>query len=394
MQFIYKLFIKDYENIQSLEVKSAYGKVSSIVGIVLNIFLFGIKFIVGTLFHSVSIQADAFNNLSDAGSSVVSLVSFVFSSRPADEEHPFGHERFEYICSLGVSVMIMVFAYELVISSFTQILHPKAMQFDFLMAIVLLVSIAVKLFMFYYNNKYGKLIDSSVMKATAVDSIGDVFASGCVFVGITLSYFINFSLDGYLGLIVAIMIAKSGLEIIKDTMNEILGEAPDPTFIASITSDLLAYDGVLGIHDLVVHSYGSNKMFVTVHVEVSASDNIMHSHDLMDNIEKEFKKKRNIDLVIHMDPIDVDDPYTNDLRERCQAMVKSIDTKLTMHDFRIVKGHTHNNLIFDVVVPIQFPYTDKELMDLLHEKLPQNENGPINYAVITLDRAYTTILFD
>lgn len=394
MNLIYKLFIKDYKNIENPDVKSAYGKVSSIMGILLNIFLFFIKFMAGTLFHSVSIQADAFNNLSDAGSSIVSLVSFVYSSRPADEEHPFGHERFEYICSLAVSVMILVFAYELVSSSITQILYPVEMRFDFTMAMVLIISILVKIFMYYYNNKYGKLINSSVMRATAVDSIGDVFASSVVLVGITISYFIHFSLDGFLGLFVAIMIAKSGIEIIKDTMDEILGEAPDPEFIASVMEDLLSYEGVLGVHDLVVHSYGSNKTFITAHAEVSASSNIMHSHDLMDNIEKDFKKNRNIDLVIHMDPIDVDDPYTNELRERCKAMVKSIDPNLNMHDFRIVKGHTHNNLIFDVVVPFNLKYSDQELMELLHKNLPQNEEGPINYAVITLDRAYTTQLFD
>lgn len=392
MNLIYRLFIKDYKNIENPEVKSAYGKVSSVVGICLNVFLFVIKFSVGTLLNSVSIQADAFNNLSDAGSSIISFVSFIFSSRPADEEHPFGHERFEYICSLAVSLLILLFSYELITSSFSQILHPKEMEYRFLMLVVLVISIIVKLFMYYYNTKYGKLIDSSVMRATAADSIGDVFATSAVLAGLIISYFTKLSLDGYLGMFVAIMIARSGLEIIKDTMDEILGEAPDPSFIASVTSDLLSYDGVLGVHDLVVHSYGSNNTFITAHAEVSAKSNIMVSHDLMDIIEKDFKKNRNIDLVIHMDPIDIDDPYTNDLRERCFKMVKDIDERLNMHDFRIVKGHTHNNLIFDVVVPFKFQYSDKELLDLLHENLPQNENGPINYAVITLDRAYTSIL--
>lgn len=394
MNLIFRLFIKDYKNIKNPEVQSAYGKVSSFVGIFLNILLFVIKFLAGTIFGSVSIQADAFNNLSDAGSSLVSLISFIFSSRPADEEHPFGHERFEYICSLLVSMMILLFSYELLISSITQILHPKEMKFSYVMGIVLVISILVKLFMYYYNTKYGKMIDSSVMKATAVDSISDVLATSSVLIALLVSYFTKLRLDGFMGVVVALFIAKSGIDIVKDTMNEILGEAPKSEFIAEVTSDLLKYEGVMGIHDLVVHSYGSNKTFITVHVEVSASSDIMVSHDLMDIIEKDFKKNRNIDLVIHMDPIDIDDTFTCDLREKCQKMVQEIDPALSMHDFRIVKGHTHNNLIFDVMVPFKIKYSEEELLQLLHEKLPQNENGVVNLAIITLDRAYTTHLYD
>lgn len=392
MKFIYRLFIKDYQDIQNPKVKASYGKVSSIVGILLNVFLFAIKFLVGNLFHSVSIRADAFNNLSDAGSSVISFASFIFSSRPADEEHPFGHERLEYICSLVVSLLILLFSYELISSSIDQILHPKPLQFSLVMIGVLAISIIVKLFMYFYNTRYGKLISSSVMRATAIDSISDVMATSAVLIALIISKFSGLQLDGYMGIVVALFIAKSGIDIIRDTMNNILGEAPDPDFIQQTVSELLSYNGVLGVHDLVVHSYGSNKTFITAHAEVSAKENILVSHDLMDVIEKDFKEKKNIDLVIHMDPIDTDDPFTNELREKTKAMVKRIDESLSMHDFRVVKGHTHNNLLFDVVVPFNFKYSNEQLLALLHEHLPQNEEGVINLAIITLDSAYVSTL--
>lgn len=392
MNFIYRIFIKDYKNIEDPKVKTAYGKVSSAVGIFLNIILFAIKFMAGTIFHSVSIRADAFNNLSDAGSSIISFASFIFSSRPADEEHPFGHERLEYICSLVVSLLILLFSYELITSSVEQILHPTTMKFNLVMVLALLISISVKLFMYYYNTKYGKMINSSVMRATALDSISDVLATSAVLIALLISYFTGIQLDGFMGIVVALFIAKSGIDIIRDTMDEILGEAPDPVYIKTIVNELMSYEGVLGVHDLVVHSYGSNKTFITAHAEVSAHEDILVSHDLMDVIEKDFKKNKNIDLVIHMDPIDVDDPFTNDLRERTKAMVKNIDPALSMHDFRVVKGFTHNNLIFDVVVPFHFNYSNEELLEKLREQLPQNEDGPINLAVITLDTAYVSTI--
>lgn len=392
MKFIYRLFIKDYQDIQNPKVKAAYGKVSSVVGILLNVFLFAIKFLVGNMFHSVSIRADAFNNLSDAGSSVISFASFIFSSRPADEEHPFGHERLEYICSLVVSLLILLFSYELITSSIEQVLRPKPLQFSLVMIVVLAISIIVKLFMYFYNTQYGKIISSSVMRATAIDSISDVMATSAVLIALIISKISGCQLDGYMGIVVALFIAKSGIDIIRDTMDNILGEAPDPDFIQQTVSELLSYDGVLGVHDLVVHSYGSNKTFITAHAEVSAKENILVSHDLMDVIEKDFKEKKNIDLVIHMDPIDTDDPFTNELRKRVKEMVKNIDESLSMHDFRVVKGHTHNNLLFDVVVPFDFKYTNEQLLTLLHERLPQNDEGVINFAVITLDSAYVSTL--
>lgn len=392
MYFLLKLFVKDYKNIGDNKVKSAYGKVASVFGIVLNIILFTIKFIVGSIFHSVSISADAFNNLSDAGSSLISFVSFIFSSKPADEDHPFGHERFEYICSLVVSFLILLFAFELATSSVDSLLNPKPLQFDILMVIVLIISILVKFYMYLYNTKYSKVIHSSVMKATTLDSISDVMATSAVLIAIIISYFTQINLDGLMGVVVALVIAKAGFEIIKETMNKILGEAPDPKWISEMANKILAYDGVLGIHDMVVHSYGANKTFVSVHAEVDANANILDSHDLMDVIEKDFKQEDNIDLVIHMDPIITDDPFTNDLRERTSKMIHEIDPCLSMHDFRVVKGNTHHNLIFDVVVPYGFKMEKNELLEFIMDRLPQNEDGIKNLAVITLDNAYTSYL--
>ena len=392
MKLIFQWFVKDYENLDDPKVKAGYGKVASIIGILLNVFLFVIKFIVGTLFHSISIQADAFNNLSDAGSSLISFVSFIFSSRPADEEHPFGHERLESICSLAVSFLIMFFAFELIMSSVDTLLHPSPLHFDWLMLIVLIISILVKLFMYYYNTKYGKQIHSSVMRATALDSISDVMATSAVLIAIVISQMLSINLDGIMGIVVAIVILKAGIEIIRDMMNELMGHAPDPDFIHHVVTKILSYDGVLGIHDLVVHSYGENKTFVTVHVEVDAHADILISHDLMDNIEKNFKQQEGIDLVIHMDPVDYHDPFTNDLREKTNRIIKDIDERLTMHDFRVVKGHTHNNLIFDVVVPFDFKMSNEELIQEIIRNLPQNEKGVRNEAVITLDCAYTSMM--
>lgn len=392
MSWLLKLFVKDYKNIEDNRVKSAYGKVASIFGIVLNIILFAIKFIVGTIFHSVSICADAFNNLSDAGSSLISFISFIFSSRPADENHPFGHERFEYICSLIVSFLILLFAFELATSSLDSLFHPKPLRFDISMVLVLVISIVVKFYMYYYNTKYGKMIHSSVMKATALDSISDVMATAAVLIAILISAFCNINLDGFMGIVVALVIAKAGLEIVKETMNKILGEAPDPAWISKLANKILSYKGVLGIHDMVVHSYGENKTFVSCHVEVDANADILISHDLMDVIEKDCKQSENIDLVIHMDPIIIDDPFTNNLRNRTAEMIHDIDASLSMHDFRVVKGNTHNNLIFDVVVPYGLKIDKNELLETILNRLPQNDNGVKNLAVITLDSAYTTFL--
>ncbi|MDF9823654.1 cation diffusion facilitator family transporter [Breznakia sp. PF5-3] len=388
MSILIRFFIKDFKNIKKPSVRASYGKLASIYGIFWNIILFVSKLVVGTLFGSVSITADAFNNLSDAGSSIISLVSFIFSSRPADEDHPFGHERLEYVFSLMVAFIIMFFGLQLIMNSVDQILHPTVMKFDLVVVIILLFSIIVKAYMYYYNRKYGKLINSTVMHSAAVDSISDVMATGVVLVGLIISHFFAIQLDGYLGVVVALFIMKGGYEIIVETFNKLIGEAPDPEFTKKIIKKILSYDGVLGVHDLVIHTYGPGKTFVTVHVEVDCDEDILKSHDIIDNIEKDFAKHDQINLVIHMDPIDMDDEFTNKMRIQVAKEISGIDEALSIHDFRVVRGDTHNNLIFDVDVPIGFPMKDKELLQIIHKNLPQGKIP--NYGVITIDRAYTT----
>lgn len=390
MSFLIKLFIKDYENVKDTKVRAAYGKLASFYGIFWNIILFISKLVVGTIFNSVSITADAFNNLSDAGSSIISLASFVFSSKPADEDHPFGHERLEYIFSMIVAFIIMYFGLQLMMSSVDQIFNPGDVEFNIAMIIVLVFSILVKIYMYLYNNKYSKLLKSTVMHGAAVDSFSDVAATSVVLIGTVIAYFTGIQLDGYLGIVVALFVMKSGYEIVSDTLNKLIGEAPDPDFTKNIIQKILTYNGVLGVHDLVVHTYGPGKTFVTVHVEVSCKVDILKSHDMIDNIEKDFATHEQINLVIHMDPVDMNDAFTNEMRIAVEKEVKKIDHSLSIHDFRVVRGDTHNNFIFDVDVPIEFKMKDSELINLIKEKVPQGDIP--NYAVITIDHAYIAVV--
>ncbi|MFV0381383.1 MAG: cation diffusion facilitator family transporter [Breznakia sp.] len=390
MQLLIRFFIRDYKNIKSSQVRTSYGKVTSIFGIFLNLLLFVSKFLIGMLSKSVAISADAFNNLSDAGSSIISLVSFIFSSKPADEDHPFGHERLEYVFSMAIAFIILYFGITLAVDSFSRIFNPQSIIFNEISLVVLGMSIVVKLYMYGYNKKYGKLIASSVMEATAVDSIADVLATSVVLVGTLLSKFLSLQLDGVLGLLVAVFILKSGYEIIKDTLDNLIGVAPDFAFSKDIVKRIMEYQGVLGVHDLVVHTYGPKKTFITVHVEVDSHKSIVESHDVIDNIEKDFSEDHNINLVIHMDPIDIDDPYTNEMRLACASMIARIDERLKIHDFRVVKGDTHNNFIFDVSVPVAFSMSDNELKERIKKDIPQGEIP--NYVVVTIEQSYTSTI--
>lgn len=386
MGLLIKMFIKDYQNIEDNMVRSAYGKLASIFGIFLNILLFGLKFSVGTLFGSVAITADGFNNLSDAGSSIVSLISIIFSSKPADEDHPYGHERLEYIGSLIVAFIIMLFGLSLVKESFAKIVNPGKMDFDWLMIIVLLISIGVKFYMYTYNTHYSKVINSSVMRATALDSISDVVATSAVLIAIFIFRFTGLNLDGFMGMIVACFVFKSGYEIIKETLDQLLGAAPDPELIKMVTKRIMSYEGVLGVHDLIVHSYGPRRTFISAHAEVDAKSDINFSHNIMDNIEKDFMHDYNISLVLHMDPVDFDDEFTKDMRLKCAKMINEINPALSIHDFRVVKGTTHNNLIFDVVLPYSAKLDENDLLQQINDLLPQGDIP--NNAVVTIDKDY------
>lgn len=382
-------FVKDYENIHDSKVREQYGRVTSITGIACNIFLFTAKFTAGTLFHSVAIVADAVNNLSDAGSSVVSLVSFKLSSRPADEEHPFGHERFEYIASLAVAFLVLLVGLELARTSVDKIMHPDPIVFSMLSVTVLIVSILVKLWMYSYNRKIARRIDSSMMQATAADSISDVMATGAVLAATILSPLVHVQLDGYMGVIVALFILYTGYGIVRSTIDQLLGQAPSEDQVKMISNTLKKYDGVLGYHDLVIHSYGPNRCFATVHVEVNSKEDVLISHDMIDNIERDFAENHHMNVVIHLDPIVLDDEEVNAMRDQVRTIIQNINEVLTMHDFRMVVGETHTNLIFDVVVPQRFPLTDIQLHQQIDEKL--HKINQQYRTVITFDRTYTKL---
>lgn len=381
-----KKYIKDYQNYEAEAVRNAYGSLTSIVGIVNNIVLFGLKFLAGTLAGSVSITADAINNLSDAGSSIISLVSFKLSSMPADEEHPFGHARYECIASMVVACLIMMLGWNLLMDSVDKILHPGEISFSWLSIVILVFSIAIKGWMYLYNHKYGKLVSSSIMEATAADSLSDAMSTSAVLISAIISPLIHFNLDGYMGVVVAVLILIAGTGIVRSALDELLGKAPEIELVEQIQEKIMAYDGVIGMHDLMVHDYGAHKTFASVHVEVDSSVDVMLSHDMIDNIERDFLKDMGIHLVIHMDPVNLNDPLTNELKVICVNFLKQIDENLSLHDFRIVSGNTHTNIIFDILVPFCSNKTNAEILKELNEKMAQLDG--VYYLVITFDRAY------
>lgn len=388
MRFLVKHLIPNYEDIHDAKIRTKYGNLTSFVGILANLVLFLGKFLIGTLANSVSITADAVNNLSDAGSSMISLISFKLSNRPADEEHPFGHARYEYIASMIVGILILFLGIELVQNSLDKIIHPQTIAFSLLSIGILIASILVKFWMYAYNRYYGKQLNSSVMSATAADSLSDCMATAAVLASTCISPLIHFNLDGYMGVLVAIFIITAGIKIVKETLNSLLGASPSREEVMEIVDLIKSHEGVLGIHDLMIHDYGPNNRFASVHVEVSAKENIFISHDMIDNIEREIHEKLQIQMVIHMDPIDVDDEETNTMRETMKNIVTSIDPSLSIHDFRMVKGNTHTNLIFDCLVPYQIKLTTNQIMDQINEQL--NTLDQTYYVVVTFDHAFTS----
>jgi cation diffusion facilitator family transporter len=374
------------EDLSGTELRKAYGKLGSWVGILLNIVLAFFKILMGLLVKSVSITADGVNNFSDAGASIITLIGFRLAGKPADEDHPFGHARIEYISALIVSFLILFLGLQLIGTSFQKILSPEVFTFNGFAVLILVVSIFVKLWLSYFNKVLGNKINSTAMKATAADSMNDVISTIGVLISVLISHFTPFNIDGYMGILVAIFILYSGIEIIKESVNPLLGEAPSKELIQSIQKKLLAYEGVLGIHDLVVHSYGPYQTFASVHVEVASNENLLESHDKVDLIEREFKTDLGIHLVIHLDPIITDDEKTKALYQLTTEVVHSIDPALSIHDFRIIEGTTHTNLIFDVVVPTDFPLSNKALLSSIEKKVQQKDST--YYVVLTVDRNY------
>ena len=366
-----------------LAVRTACGRLSGWVGIVCNVLLCAAKLTVGTLSGSVSITADAINNLSDAAGSVVTLIGFQMASKPADREHPYGHDRMEYISGLVVAALILLIGAELVKSSVQKILHPEAVEFSGAMVIVLFASIAVKLGMALFNRDLGRIIGSSALQATAADSRNDVLATAAVLASCLVGHFTSLMPDGWIGLAVALFILWSGVQIARDTIDPLLGAAPDAQLVRQLSQTITAHPDVLGIHDLMVHDYGPGRRFASVHVEMDAHTDVLHAHEVIDGIERAVKKELNIDLVIHYDPVVTDDAELSSLRGRIEQAISRFDPRLSVHDFSMVRGKQHTNVIFDMVVPEDLQGETANLRRLVNETLHQS--GDQYFAVITFD---------
>lgn len=385
MNFLVHRFIKNYQDTKDANVRTNVGKLSGIVGIFSNLFLFVIKFVIGTIVHSVSIQADGVNNLTDAGSNIISILSFHLANKPADKDHPFGHERTETIASLFVGILILVLGFETAKESISKVIHPGSIDFRIASVIILLISIIVKFWMYAYNKKLSKTYDSSLLEATALDSISDVCGTTAVLVSTLLSPVLHFNLDGYMGIVVSGIILYGAYGLLRDMINSLIGEAPDPELVHNIVDRIMAHPAILGVHDMMLHNYGPNKIFASAHVEVDSSKDIFETHDHIDNIEREVKENMNIDLVLHMDPVKVNDPETELYRAKVVKAIHQIDPKWGFHDFRIVSGPTHVNLVFDLVIPFEEKYSQEEIEDMLLKHIQSDKKI---YFVLTIDHPY------
>ncbi len=384
--FLIKHFIKNYENVNDFEVRENYGKFSGIVGIFCNILLSFSKILAGLFFKSVAVVADGVNNLSDAANSVITLIGFKIASKPADKEHPFGHARFEYVSGLIVSFLIMLLGLSLLKSSFLKIFTPEPVVFSFLSVGVLIFSVLVKLWMYCFNKKIATKISSVTVLATAKDSLNDVISTSAVLVSLIVSKIFSIEIDGFIGTLVSLFVIYSGFELINDTLSPLLGEAPKEELVRLMETEIPKYPSVIGLHDLVVHNYGESKCFATVHVEVPANQDITVSHDIIDNIENDFYKKHKIQLVIHLDPVETQNEEVNKLKEEIKTKITEFSSELSIHDFRVVFGDTHNNVIFDVVVPIDFSLKDEEVKEKVNE-IVKNANNK-NIPIIKIDKKY------
>lgn len=384
--YLVKLLIKDYENTQDVNVRQSYGILSGVLGIICNLLLFAIKSIAGLLSGAISIMADAFNNLSDAGSSVVTLIGFKLAGKPADKEHPFGHGRMEYLAGLFISAAIMLVGWQLGFSSFQKILHPQKLSYSFISVGILVVSIIIKLWMASYNRYLGNKIQSTTMKATAADSLSDCVATTAVLISIGISYFFHWNVDGITGLIVSVFIFVAGINAMKDTIQPLLGQEPDPIFVKNIENMVKQYDDIIGIHDMIVHDYGPGRVMVSLHAEIPYDMEIMKAHDMIDELEMEIKKELGCDITIHMDPIINDDNTVNEMKQCIMNLVKSIEPSLSIHDFRMTVGPLRTNLIFDVVVPYDCEKSEEEIRDEIREEVLKLDGN--YYARVQIDKGY------
>lgn len=384
-KLLVRLFVKDADNTEDAGVRYAYGQVAGFTGLGCNLLLFAVKLLAGLLSGSLAIVADAFNNLSDAGSVIVTLLGFRLSNRPADDDHPFGHGRWEYLSAMGVAVLIILAGFELARSAFDKILHPAPAEFGILTTVILAVAVAVKLWMAAFYKKMGRTIRSDALVASGVDSRNDVICTAVVLISSLVSWRTGWVIDGYVGLAVSLFVMWSGFSVIRETVSPLLGQKPDPELVDAIEETVMAHEGIVGVHDLMVHDYGPGRIFVSLHAEVPVKQDVLVSHDIVDCVEYELAEKFHIISCIHTDPVDTDDPETDRLREMATAVLFEVDERLTLHDFRVVHGDSHTNVIFDMVVPFDCREKDA-LARKVRERIHQREERV--FAVIKTEHRY------
>ena len=386
-KILVKLFIRDSENTSNLSVRESYGTLGSVTGIVVNLILAIIKYVAGVLSGSISVTADAINNLSDAGSSIISLIGVKLSAMPADKDHPYGHGRVEYISALGVSFFVLLMGIELFKSSVDKIVNPAPVKFNWVALIILLVSIFMKLWLGFFNKKLGEKINSAPMIAVMKDSFSDCLATSVALIAIVVSAFSDISIDGYLGVIVAGFIFLAGFNILKDTMADLLGKPADKEFTEQVEAKILSYDKIVGVHDMIVHDYGPGRRFASVHAEVSSQDDIMEIHDIIDLAERDIFNEFGLVISIHTDPIVTDDERINSLKDMTNTIIKDISDEMSIHDFRVVEGPTHTNLIFDIIKPYTLKTPSKDICGRIKNKML--EKHPNHFCVIRVDHDYS-----
>lgn len=378
-----KLFIKD--NMPIDRQRGVYGKLCGVVGILLNIVLFAIKFFAGIISNSIAITADAFNNLSDAGSSVVTLVGFKLSEQKPDAKHPYGHGRIEYISGLIVSAVILLMAYEMITDSIQKILHPEETSFSLPVVLILIISILVKCYMAFYNLKVGKKIDSATLRATGTDSLSDTISTIVVLASAIVGHFTDLHIDGICGVIVGLFILWAGISTARETVSLLMGEPPEKEYVDNLEELVIRFDEhIIGVHDLMVHDYGPGRKVISLHAEVPAEGNILEIHDIIDNLEKKLSEDFHCLATIHMDPVITQDPKVDLLKADVTTILTEIDPIISMHDFRIVSGPSHTNLIFDIVLPYKYPMSEREVLKLIDAKIMEHY-GSEYFTVVQID---------
>lgn len=385
-EFLVKHFVKDYEKTEEGCVRERYGVLSSVVGIICNIIIFTSKLIIGAMVNSISIVSDAFNNMSDCASCIVTMFGYKMAAKPADKDHPFGHGRIEYLTSLVIAAVIVVVGCELLKTSALKIMHPEKITFSVAACVILVISILIKIWMGFFNRKLGRRINSSVMIATAKDSFSDVFATAATLVALVLSIWTNAPVDGIMGVLVSVLILISGFGIIRDTVDQLLGKSADSDTVDKLKELVAEYPIALGMHDLIIHSYGPGNLIGSVHIEVDAAEPILEIHDAIDELERNIYEELHIRMTIHMDPVEVGNPELDGYKKMIEEIVSSINEHLSIHDFRVVSGPTHTNFIFDILVPYECKLKEAEIKRAVDKRLAEYEGT--YYAVITFDKSY------